>query len=185
MTGILLDAVDGVSAKLLKLTDTVEREGFWKRSLYPPHNKPIEADVIAFLHKLLAHVILTDGHYSSQEHALVKRLTKVDRPFHEMLSELESVREGSPAFFADLPAFLKATIARDRVRGTNMAATSVALIQELAHLLAGTDELEELEIAYLVRFIGFLKAELGFAGVPSDPTTSGSSWSSSQQGTVE
>jgi hypothetical protein len=169
MNDSLLDDIDAASGRLFGLAESVEREGFWKRSFYPPHDKPITADVSDFLHKLLAHVIMTDGHYSPEEHALVKRLTKVDQPFHELRSHLESVREGSPAFFAAVPAFLKAIIAHDRATGRNAAASSVALIEQLADLLARTDEMDDLETAYLVRFIGFLKAGLESAGSQTTP----------------
>src|SRR3954467_8699698 len=81
--GSLLQALAIVSGRLFDLATTVERQGYWKRSFFPPYNEPIKADVTAFLHRLIAHVMLTDGHYSSQERELVKRLTQTDQTFHE------------------------------------------------------------------------------------------------------
>jgi hypothetical protein len=181
MNSPLLNDIDEVSGKLFGLADSIERDGFWKRSSHPPHDKPITADVTGFLHKLLAHVLLTDGHYSSVEHTLVKQLTKVDQPLSEMRSHLETVRDVSPAFFAEVPAFVTASIAHDRATGRNTAATCVALIEQLAGLLAGTDEIDDLETAYLIRFIGFLKAGLESAGVSNDSTRVGRAWSSSPE----
>ena len=181
MNSSLLDDIEEVSGKLFGLADSLERDGFWKRSSSPPHDKPITADVTDFLHKLLAHVMLTDGHYSSVEHTLVRHLTKVDQPLPEVRSHLETVREGSPAFFAEVPAFVRASMAHDRATGRNAASTCVALIEQLANLLAGTDEIDDLETAYLVRFVGFLKAGLESAGVSNDSTRVGRAWSSSTE----
>jgi hypothetical protein len=185
MSSSLLDDLEEVSGKLFELADSVERDGFWKRSSYPPHDKPITADVSGFLHKLLAHVMLADGHYSSVEHSLVRHLTKVDQPLPGIQSHLETVREGSPAFFAEVPAFVKASISHDRATGRNTAATCVALIEQLAGLLAETDEIDDLETAYLVRFIGFLKAGLESAGVSNDSARAGRVWSSSTEPSSE
>jgi hypothetical protein len=174
----LLQAIATASGRLFAVAATVEREGYWKRSFFPPYNKPIKANVTDFLHKLIAHVVLTDGHYSSQEHALVKRLTQTDQTFHESRAQLESAREGSPAFFAEVPAFLTASIAHDLATGTNTTATCVALIEQLSDLLASIDEVDDLETAYLVRFTSFLKAAVEAAGVRQDPVWYGSASSS-------
>lgn len=179
------EEIDEVSGKLYEAVEGVERQGFWKRDIKPPRDKPIKADVTAFLDKLLAHVMMTDGYYSSQEHALVKHLTKIDQPFHESRSHLESVCEGSPAFFAEVPAFLQSSIAHDRARGSSSAALCVSLIEQVAYLFARTDDLDDLERTYLVRFIAFLRARLEFGGVPYDLSQSGSAWSTSTDGTSE
>src|SRR4051812_30201013 len=101
VNGSLLQALAMVSGRLFDVATTVEGQGYWKRSFFPPYNEPIKTDVTAFLHKLIAHVMLADGHYSSQEHEVVKRLTQTDQTFDEFRAQLESAREGSPAFFAD------------------------------------------------------------------------------------
>src|SRR4051812_12318786 len=88
-------------------------------------------------------IMLTDGHYSPQEHELVKRLTQTDQTFHEFRAQLESAREGSPAFFADVPAFVNASIAYDTVAGTNTAATCVVLIEQLSDLLSAYGSVDE------------------------------------------
>src|SRR5688572_32774467 len=94
------------SVKLVEVAQTAEHHGHWKRSFYPPYDQPIRANVTDFLQKLIAHVVLTDGHYSSPEHGLVKQLTETDQTFHELRATLEAARDGSPAFFAEVPAFL-------------------------------------------------------------------------------
>jgi uncharacterized tellurite resistance protein B-like protein len=176
--GSLLEAIATASGRLFDVIATVERQGYWKRSFFPPYNAPINANVTDFLRKLIAHVILTDGHYSSKEHELVKRLTQTDQTFHESRAQLESAREGSPAFFAEVPAFLTASIAYDIAAETNTAASCVAFIGQLSHLLASTDEVDDLETAYLVRFTSFLKATVESAGVRQDPVRFGSASSS-------
>ena len=107
-----------------------------------------------------------------------KRLTQTGRTFHESRAQLEAAREGSSSFYAEVPAFLTASMAHDAAEGTNTAATCVALIEQIADLLASTDDVDDLETTYLVRFIAFLKAAVRDACVPQNPARYGSASSS-------
>lgn len=66
------------------------------------------------------------------------RLTQTDQTFHESGRSSSQLGRGAQAFFAEVPAFVTASIAHDSAQGTNAAATCVALIQQLADFLAST-----------------------------------------------
>jgi stage V sporulation protein K len=159
-----------LTGQLLKMAEVVEEKGFWRSSFYPPQTTPIRESVTAFVHQLIANILLADGDYRGGEHEFLTRLAPAGISKEQYLKHFQLMRTQTPDFLTSIPPIIEAIMRLDVKYGSQGTPTFVNHIDLLSQILIAADgNVDATEVKIASEYIEFLQSTYIKAGIQPLP----------------